>query len=67
MLLLVLGKEAGKVFSRDALAEVLGAGQEPRSIDVQITRLRKKIEQDSKNPRYLQTVRGKGYLLMVEK
>ena len=67
MLLVVLGQEAGKVFSRDALAEVLGAGQEPRSIDVQITRLRKKIEQDSKNPRYLQTVRGKGYLLMVEK
>ena len=67
MLLVVLGQEAGKVFSRDALAEVLGAGQEPRSIDVQITRLRKKIERDSKNPRYLQTVRGKGYLLMVEK
>ena len=48
------------------LAELLGAGQGPRSIDVQVTRLRKKIERDSKNPRYLQTVRGKGYMLLTE-
>ena len=51
---------------RDRLAELLGAGQGPRSIDVQVTRLRKKIERDSKNPRYLQTVRGKGYMLLTE-
>ncbi len=63
-LLNVLGQKSGQVFSREKLAEILGAGQSPRSIDVQITRLRKKIEQDSKNPRYLQTVRGKGYMLL---
>ncbi len=65
-LLLVLGQKFGQVFSREKLAEILGAGQSPRSIDVQITRLRKKIEKDSKNPRYLQTVRGKGYMLLPE-
>ncbi len=63
-LLSILGQRFGQVFSREKLAEMLGAGQSPRSIDVQITRLRKKIEQDSKNPRYLQTVRGKGYMLL---
>ena len=62
----VLGQKTGQIFSREKLAEVLGAGQSPRSIDVQITRLRKKIEKDSKNPRYLQTVRGKGYMLLPE-
>lgn len=65
-LLNVLGNKSGQVFTRDKLAEILGAGQSPRSIDVQITRLRKKIEKDSKNPRYLQTVRGKGYMLLPE-
>ena len=65
-LLNVLGSKSGQVFTREKLAEILGAGQSPRSIDVQITRLRKKIEQDSKNPRYLQTVRGKGYMLLPE-
>lgn len=65
-LLNVLGQKSGQVFSRERLAEILGAGQSPRSIDVQITRLRKKIEKDSKNPRYLQTVRGKGYMLLPE-
>lgn len=66
LLLSILGQKAGQVFSREKLAELLGAGQSPRSIDVQITRLRKKIEKDSKNPRYLQTVRGKGYMLLPE-
>jgi len=66
LLLSVLGQKSGQVFSREKLAEILGAGQSPRSIDVQITRLRKKIEKDSKNPRYLQTVRGKGYMLLSE-
>ena len=65
-LLSVLGENSGQVFSREKLAEILGAGQSPRSIDVQITRLRKKFEQDSKNPRYLQTVRGKGYMLLSD-
>ena len=65
-LLNVLGTKSGQIFTREKLAEILGAGQSPRSIDVQITRLRKKIERDSKNPRYLQTVRGKGYMLLPE-
>lgn len=65
-LLSVLGAKSGQIFTREKLAEILGAGQSPRSIDVQITRLRKKIESDSKNPRYLQTVRGKGYMLLPE-
>ncbi len=65
-LLSVLGKKSAQIFSREKLAEILGAGQSPRSIEVQITRLRKKIEKDSKNPRYLQTVRGKGYMLFTE-
>ena len=65
-LLNVLSQKSGQIFSRERLAELLGAEQSPRSIDVQITRLRKKIEKDSKNPRYLQTVRGKGYMLLPE-
>ena len=65
-LLCVLGAKSGQVFSRERLSELLGAGQSPRSIDVQITRLRKKIEKDSKNPRYLQTLRGKGYMLLSD-
>lgn len=65
-ILTILGQKCGQVFSREKLAELLGAGDNPRSIDVQMTRLRKKIEQDSKNPRYLQTVRGKGYMLISE-
>lgn len=63
-LLTVLSEKSGQIFSRDELAEILGAGQSPRSIDVQITRLRKKIETDSKNPKYLKTIRGKGYMLL---
>ncbi len=63
-LLKILSDKAGQIFSREQLADILGAGQSPRSIDVQITRLRKKIEEDSKNPRYLRTIRGKGYMLL---
>lgn len=66
MMLSLLGQKSGQIFGRDRLAELLGAGQGPRSIDVQVTRLRRKIERDSKNPRYLQTVRGKGYMLLTE-
>ena len=65
-LLSILGQKFGQVFSREKLAEMLGAGQSPRSIDVQITRLRKKIEKDSKNPRYLQTVWGLGYVFIPD-
>ena len=65
-LLSILGSKSGQIFSRDKLADLLGADNNLRSIDVQITRLRKKIEKDSKNPRYLQTIRGKGYMLMVD-
>ena len=52
--------------SRSKLVEDLGRdrGQaQERAVDVQITRLRRKIERDTKQPRYLQTVRGSGYLL----
>lgn len=65
-ILCVLGAKSGQIFTRERLAELLGVNQSPRSIDVQITRLRKKIETDSKNPRYLQTVRGKGYMLLTK-
>lgn len=66
MLLNLLGKNVGEVYSREELAEVLGSPESLRTVDVQITRLRKKIETDTKNPRYLQTVRGKGYRLISE-
>ena len=65
-LLSLLGHKIGQTFTRENLAELLGGDNNLRSIDVQMTRLRKKIEQDSKNPRYLQTVRGKGYMLLVK-
>ena len=65
-ILSILGQKVGQIFTREKLAEMLGSGQNARSIDVQITRLRKKIEQDSKNPHYLQTVRGKGYILLTD-
>ncbi len=55
----------GQIYSRDEIAEIIGLGKE-RSIDVIITRLRKKIEENPKNPRYLQTVRGEGYVLWIE-
>ncbi len=55
----------GKTFSRDEIGEISGIQQE-RSIDVMITRLRQKIEANPKNPKYLQTIRGAGYVLWVE-
>jgi two-component system phosphate regulon response regulator OmpR len=66
LLLNFLGKKTGEVYTRDELAEMLGVTENLRTVDVQITRLRKKIEKDTKNPRYLQTVRGKGYMLISE-
>lgn len=65
-LLSLLGRKTGEVHTREELAEVLGVAENLRTVDVQITRLRKKIEFDTKNPRYLQTVRGKGYMLISE-
>tara|TARA_B100000579_G_C22575112_1_gene730785 strand:- start:327 stop:833 length:507 start_codon:yes stop_codon:yes gene_type:complete len=55
----------GKSFSRDEIGKIINLDKE-RSIDVIITRLRKKIEQDPKNPKYLQTLRGEGYVLWIE-
>ena len=55
----------GKTYSRSQIGELSGISQE-RSIDVMITRLRQKIEINPKNPKYLQTIRGSGYVLWVE-
>ena len=55
----------GKTYSREEIGKISGISQE-RSIDVMITRLRQKIEVDSKNPKYLQTIRGSGYVLWIE-
>jgi len=55
----------GKTFSRESIGQLINLDKE-RSIDVVITRLRKKIEIDPKNPKYLQTVRGAGYVLWIE-
>ncbi|MDB2527311.1 response regulator transcription factor [Candidatus Pelagibacter bacterium] len=57
--------EPGKTFSREAIGKLIDLDKE-RSIDVIITRLRKKIEIDPKNPKYLQTLRGAGYVLWIE-
>ena len=66
-LLKTLALRAGEVLSREALADLCGLDAGERTIDVQVTRLRKKLEEDSRTPRHLQTVRGKGYVLRVEK
>ena len=55
----------GKTFSRDDIGKLIEIDKE-RSIDVIITRLRKKIEVNAKNPKYLQTLRGAGYVLWIE-
>ncbi len=55
----------GQTFSRESIGKLIGLDKE-RSIDVIITRLRKKIEIDPKNPKYLQTIRGAGYVLWIE-
>jgi two-component system, OmpR family, phosphate regulon response regulator OmpR len=57
--------EPGKTFSREDIGKLIDVDKE-RSIDVIITRLRKKIEVDPKNPKYLQTLRGAGYVLWIE-
>ena len=55
----------GKIFSREDIGNLIDIDKE-RSIDVIITRLRKKIEIDPKNPKFLQTIRGAGYVLWIE-
>jgi|TARA_B100001964_G_scaffold105085_1_gene117280 two-component system phosphate regulon response regulator OmpR len=55
----------GKIFSREEIGKLINLTKE-RSIDVIVTRLRQKIENDSKNPQYLQTIRGSGYVLWIE-
>ena len=57
--------EPGKTFSREDIGKLIDLNKE-RSIDVIITRLRKKIEVNPKNPKYLQTLRGAGYVLWIE-
>ena len=55
----------GKTYSREEIGKISGISQE-RSIDVMITRLRQKLEENPKNPKYLQTIRGSGYVLWIE-
>ena len=64
----ILGKmleEPGKIFSRDDIGKIINISKE-RTIDVMITRLRQKIESNPKNPKYLRTIRGSGYVLWIE-
>ncbi|MBE1237582.1 response regulator transcription factor [Phaeovibrio sulfidiphilus] len=65
-LLRVLAETPGAIVSREDLATRTGAEGGPRAIDVQVTRLRKKLEGDSRTPRYLRTVRGRGYQLVTD-
>ncbi len=55
----------GQTFTREEIGNLINLDKE-RSIDVIITRLRKKIEKDPKNPKFLQTIRGEGYVLWIE-
>ena len=55
----------GKTYSRIQIGEISNISQE-RSIDVMVTRLRQKIETNPKSPKYLQTIRGAGYVLWIE-
>ncbi|GGE30324.1 DNA-binding response regulator [Marinicauda pacifica] len=65
-LLVTLAQSAGQPVSREALSEKAAAGAGERAVDVQITRLRRKIEADPKAPIWIQTVRGEGYKLVAE-
>jgi two-component system phosphate regulon response regulator OmpR len=62
-LLKALAARPGEAVSRDQLAVETGARLTSRTVDVQVTRLRRKIEPDPRTPRYLQTIRGQGYVL----
>ncbi len=65
-LLRALTNSMGEVVRREDLAKRCNLDAGERAIDVQVTRLRRKIEENTKSPRYLQTVRGQGYLLRAE-
>lgn len=65
-LMRVLAAESGKPVSREVLSESSKGMVNDRTIDVQVTRLRRKIEDDARNPRYLVTVRGEGYMLLPD-
>lgn len=65
-LLRALTSSLGEVIGREDLAKRCNLEAGERAIDVQVTRLRRKIEENTKSPRYLQTVRGQGYLLRAE-
>ena len=65
-LLRALAENPGATLTRDDLAQRLDLTGNPRTVDVQVTRLRRKIEPDPRFPRYLQTVRGKGYALLPD-
>jgi two-component system phosphate regulon response regulator OmpR len=62
-MLKLLAEQAGKPVTREALSNLIPGTSSERSVDVQITRLRKKIEESEGKPLYLQTVRGAGYVL----
>jgi len=62
-LLAALSETAGEILSRETLGERCAIDGGDRAVDVQVARLRRKIEPDPKNPRYLQTIRGRGYVL----
>lgn len=62
-LLRALASRMGEVVSREDLAAICDVNANERTIDVQVTRLRKKLEEDSRVPKYLQTIRGRGYVL----
>ena len=62
-LLRVLAENSGQVMSRQSLSRLCDITGGERTVDVQVTRLRRKIEPDPRAPRYLQTVRGRGYVL----
>ena len=66
-LLATLAKHAGQALSRERLVEEARIRGNTRTVDVQVTRLRRKIESDPKLPRYLQTVRGQGYVLRPDR
>jgi len=63
--LLKMLSSPGKIFSRSEIGKISNISKE-RSIDVMITRLRKKIETNPKNPKFLQTIRGSGYVLWIK-
>ena len=65
-MLYILAKNDGKPIIRYSLSKILNIPNTSRALDVQITRLRNKIENNKKFPTYIQTVRGRGYILKIE-